>query len=347
MSGFLPVRRNHALKVLKALREDSGTGPDQLATRVLKKCAVVLAIPVAVLVRIILLHGNWPVSWKLHWIYPLHKRASRSDAKHYRGIHLTAQLSKVSERILGLHLSPYLESSLAYGQYQFAYIRGRGYRDALAFNVCSWVWALGNRKRIGLYCSDVAGAFDRVNADKLVDKLSAKGVHERLLQVIRSWLGNRSAHVCVDGVLSDSFLLSNMVFQGTVWGPSLWNSYYADASEAVELHGFLGTVFADDLNCFKIFDGAIGDAFVHTESRKCQHSLHEWGRANQVVFEPSKESFYILDARHPSGSNFKMLSVPFDAKLQMFDAAIEFAGVAGWRLKTLLRAQCCYEKATL
>ena len=138
-----------------------------------------------------------------------------------------------------------------------------------------------------------------------------------------------------------------MVFQGTVWGPSLWNSYYADASEAVELHGFLGTVFADDLNCFKIFDGAIGDAFVHTESRKCQQSLHEWGRANQVVFEPSKESFHILDSRHPSGSNFKMLSVPFDPKLQMFDAAIEFAGVAGWRLKTLLRAQRYYEKAAL
>ena len=42
-----------------------------------------------------------------------------------------------------------------------------------------------------------------------------------------------------------------------------------------------------------------------------------------------------------------MLSVPFDPKLQMFDAAIEFAGVAGWRLKTLLRAQRYYEKAAL
>ena len=42
-----------------------------------------------------------------------------------------------------------------------------------------------------------------------------------------------------------------------------------------------------------------------------------------------------------------MLSVPFDPKLQMFDAAIEFAGVAGWRLKTLLRAQRYYEKVAL
>ena len=347
MSGFLPIRRGHVLKILKALREDSSTGPDQLAARLLRKCAAVLAVPIALLVRIILKHGIWPESWKLHWIHPLHKKASRSDPKHYRGIHLTAQLSKVAERLLGLHLCTFLESSLAFGKYQFAYIRGRGYRDALAFNVFTWVWAFGNRKRIGLYCSDVAGAFDRVNSERLLAKLRAKGVHEQLLRVISSWLGARRAHVCVEGVLSEPFLLSNMVFQGTVWGPSLWNSYYADAGKAVELNGFLGTVFADDLNCFKLFDSAIGNAFINKESHKCQESLHEWGRANQVVFEPSKESFHILDSRHPFGGSFKMLSVPFDTKLQMFEAAIEFASVAGWRLKTLLRARRFYEKPAL
>ena len=42
-----------------------------------------------------------------------------------------------------------------------------------------------------------------------------------------------------------------------------------------------------------------------------------------------------------------MLSVPFDTKLQMFEAAIEFASVAGWRLKTLLRARRFYEKPAL
>ena len=45
---------------------------------------------------------------------------------------------------------------------------------------------------------------------------------------------------------------------------------------------------------------------VHRE--KCQASLHDWGAANQVVFEASKESQHILDARNPLGSNFKILS---------------------------------------
>ena len=39
---------------------------------------------------------------------------------------------------------------------------------------------MGARKRVGLYCSDVSSAFDRVNAERLVQKLRARGVHERI-----------------------------------------------------------------------------------------------------------------------------------------------------------------------
>ena len=347
MPGFFLVRERSARKVLRALREESGTGPDELATKILKKCADVLALPVSLLVRIILQFGVWPTFWKLHWIHPLHKRASRSNPKQYRGLHLTAQLSKVVERILGQMWRPFLAKTMAYGQYQFAYIPKHGYRDALCFTVCLWIWALGTKKRIGVYCSDVAGAFDRVDAQRLVLKLQAKGVHQRILKVIESWLGERTAYVCVDGVKSLPFVLRNMVFQGTVWGPDLWNTYYSDVSKAVEENDFQGTVFADDLNSFKVYDAGIGDQFIMKEAANCQRSLHKWGAANKVVFEPTKESFHIIDAQHPCGENFKMLSVTFDPKLSMHTAAVEFARVAGWRLQTLLRTQRYHDTATL
>ena len=48
-----------------------------------------------------------------------------------------------------------------------------------------------------------------------------------------------------------------MVFQGTVWGPPLWNCFYEDGRRAVNAKGVLETVFADDLNCFKCFDGQV------------------------------------------------------------------------------------------
>ena len=75
--------------------------------------------------------------------------------------------------------------------------------------------------------------------------------------------------------------------------------------------------------------------------------MHEWGEANQVVFEPAKESFHILDRNHPSGLSFKILSVVFDTKLAMHEAVHVFASEAGWRLRTLMRTQRFHETAAM
>ena len=48
-------------KVLAKLSEDSGTGPDLLPTRVLKRCSEELAEPVRMLTGRILKTGVWPV----------------------------------------------------------------------------------------------------------------------------------------------------------------------------------------------------------------------------------------------------------------------------------------------
>ena len=97
MSGFLPVRARTTLQVLKGLSLDSGTGPDHLSTKILKYCAEVLEAPVTKMARKVLGAGSWPNVWKFHWIYPLYKKKIKSDPNNYRGIHLTAQLSKVIE----------------------------------------------------------------------------------------------------------------------------------------------------------------------------------------------------------------------------------------------------------
>ena len=339
MSGFLPIRLRHVSKILKGLDASSGTGPDALPTRILKGCASALALPIALLIRSALNAGVWPDAWKAHWIFPLHKKKSKAEAKNYRGIHLTPQLSKVAERCLAVHLQPFLENSIAFGPNQFAYMKGRGAKDALALNVVRWITWLGEGCRIGLYCSDVSGAFDRVPSQRLMAKLRSKGVHKLLLDVLDSWLRDRSAVVVVDGALSAPAPLRNSVYQGTVLGPPLWNCYYEDARRAILQHGFLETIFADDLNAYKRFSSQMSDDQIDSQLKECQRSLHNWGQANQVCFDPSKESFHTLDRRKPSGGNFQMLGVTFDPKLVMDSACHEVAGQAHCRLRSLLRSR--------
>eukprot|EP00959_Pyramimonas_sp_CCMP1952_P027208 571690-Pyramimonas_sp.AAC.1 len=83
---------------MQSLRADSGTGPDLLPARVLKECAQTLAVPVSKLARLVLRTGAWLV-WREHWVRPLRERRALSGPDNYKGIQLTAQLSKVVERI--------------------------------------------------------------------------------------------------------------------------------------------------------------------------------------------------------------------------------------------------------
>ncbi len=199
--------------------------------------------------------------------------------------------------------------------------------------------ALEDGKRVGLYCSDVSGAFDRVPAERLLRKLAATGLHPRLLAVLQSWLGDRSAVVVVKGVSSSPKPLSNSVFQGTVWGPPLWNVHYEDARKSVAKLGYEETVYADDFNAFKAFDASVSDEDVLKDMRSCQGELHQWGCANQAVFDASKEEFVILHRSRSVGESFRLLGVIFDPQLRMHDAINKLAVDAGWRLRALLRSR--------
>ena len=65
--------------------------------------------------------------------------------------------------------------------------------------------AFSSREKVAVYCSDVSGAFDKVSADRMLDKLRKRGVHFRLINIIASWRGQRAANVVVGGEKSESF----------------------------------------------------------------------------------------------------------------------------------------------
>ena len=275
-------------KTLASLDEDSAIGPDLVPTRILKRCAKVLAPALHLLILAILKFGEWPTIWREHWIVPPYKRKSVYDPGNYRGIHLTSQIIKVAERVIASLFVPQLIHTGAYGRNQFAYMPERGARDALAQLVLTWISLLAKRRKIAVYCSDVTGAFDKVNSRILLRKLRARGVSDEILLVVQSWLYERRARVAVGGKFSRDMKIHNMVYQGTVLGPPLWNINYADAALAVKVHDFLESMFADDLNCFKDFGLSTSNLELHTEMRQCQGEFHKWDGANQVVLDPSK-----------------------------------------------------------
>ena len=336
-----------AEKTMKDLNVSSSTGPDLLPTRILKECAKQLAKPVCMLANLIVKHGRWSECWIVHWIVPLYKKNSVYLPASYRGVHLTSQLSKVVERILQLLFMPYVTATVSFGPNQFAYTKQRGARDALAHLVLVWLKALTKGKKIAVYCSDVSGAFDRVSVRRLLDKLAAKKIHPDIVRVIESWLRKRRAHVVVGGEKSAEVTLEDMVYQGTVWGPPLWNVFYEDARNAIVECLFTEVVYADDLNAYREFASSTENHMIMTCMDSCQTELHCWGNANQVAFDPKKESKHILSLTDPAGGSFRLLGVDFDCLLSMADAVNDLVTEAGWKLRMLIRGRRFYTDAEL
>ena len=327
-----------ATETLKKVREDSATGPDTLPTRVLKRCASELGVPLWKLASRILETGRWPELWLQHWVIPLHKRKTTWQPGNYRGVHLTAQLAKATERFLQRAFCHFFYSEPVSGVNQFAYKPLRGARDALALLVLTWISGFDKGLKFAVYCADVSGAFDRVRADRLLEKLKAAGVPEKWLQVFRSWLRERTARVAVGGSFSDAMLLRDMVFQGTVWGPQFWNAFFADARQATRAKGFEEEVYADDLNAFKAFDVKTPNEDLWGEALDCQQETHKWGEANQASFDPEKESIHVVSHRHAEGEDFKVLGVRFDCALAMDTATRELVAEVSWKLRALQRS---------
>ena len=324
---------------LRSIDENSATGPDNIPARVLKRCHAVLAAPLLLLAQLILQWQHWPSQWIEHWIVAIYKKKQVFDPKNYRGVHMTPQVAKVMERLVGSLFLPSLSSEASIGENQFAYCKQRGSRDALLYLVLCWLHSFLRKNRVALYCSDVSGAFDKVSAPRLLQKLAARGMPDDILAVIKSWLRDRRGKVVVTGAHSEDVVLRNQVFQGTVWGPMLWNTYYADAKVPIRKESFEEIIFADDLNAFREYPKEAKDETILQDMSNCQKELHSWGRANQVEFDPGKESSHILSRSRPIGESFKILGVEFDCKLVMADAVLDLAKETRWKLKSVLRTK--------
>ena len=350
-NDFVPVRLRKIRKLLQSLRIESSTGPDLIPARILKFLHDIISVPVVKLIRRILATGRWPTLWCRHWICPLYKKKSVYDPNNYRGLQIISQLSKLVERAIGEMCFPRLINAEAFGVNQFAYTPKRSARDAILYLVLTWMLALGRGKRIGIYCSDVSGAFDKVSKDRLLLKLKFWNPPQSFYEVVASWLRARSAYVVVQGETSKEIPMVDMVYQGTVWGPWLWNIFFRDATNIINDETFREIIFADDLNAFKEFDRNTPDDEIKFKLEKVQRQLHRWGAANQIAFDAGKESFHILSRlylrRGPYGSNFRILGIDFDTKLLMGDAIHECVRQCTWKLQSILRTKRYYTTVEL
>ena len=181
----------------------------------------------------------------------------------------------------------------------------------------------------------------------LIGKLSQIGLPSTFLDFLNNYLLTREGLVRVEGAVSEAMLLTNMVFQGTVLGPSLWNAFFADVADHVPQGNQQINLFADDLTVMTHAPQHVSEDLIFDELTEVQTRTHAWGRRNQVEFDPSKEHFNVIHPSRGSGDDFKLLGTVIDCGLTMLPCIEGILGKIRPKIRALLRLRHMYSTAAL
>ena len=100
---------------------------------------------------------------------------------------------------------------------------------------------------IGIFL-DFSKAFDTINHNILLYKLSHYGIRGKALEWFRNYLNNRKQYVSLNQNNSSLKEIENGVPQGSLLGPLLFIVYINDFSRSSDTLSFI--LFADDSNVF-------------------------------------------------------------------------------------------------
>ena len=75
------------------------------------------------------------------------------------------------------------------------------------------------------FCIDLAKAFDSLNHNMLLDKLSYYGINGTAITLLKSYLSDRKQYVKIDEVKSSIQSIKTGVPQGFIVGPLLFNIF--------------------------------------------------------------------------------------------------------------------------
>ena len=233
----MPVSRHFILTQLNSFDPRKSTGLDDISPRFLKDGASVLAEPIglSILTEIV------PPELKRAKVVPIFKKGSRLDPGNYRPVSILSAFSKILERAVNGQLVHHLNSRNLLYEHQSGF-RNRYSTDTCLMNLTDYVKGKVNKgELVGMVMIDLRKAFDTVDGDILIRKLSAMGVTS--LDWFRSYLFDREQCTQVGGNNSSFLQVTCGVPQGSILGPTLFLCYVNDMASCLNCHLSL---YADD-----------------------------------------------------------------------------------------------------
>ena len=226
---------------------------DPIPTWLTKKCIEVLTPVITSIVNMSLSSAVMPADFKEAILLPLLKKICLDPEifNNFRPISNLMYISKLIERVVASRLHFHLIINDLYEEYQSSYRKLHSTKTALVSVHDDILRAIDDNKCILLIMLDLSAAFDTVDHEILLRRLSCMlGISGSALQWFRSYLTDRKQKVVVNDVFSKSTSLTCGVPQGSVLGPILFTIYMLPLGEIIRSHGVQFHMYANDCQLY-------------------------------------------------------------------------------------------------
>ena len=265
--------------------------------------ADLVVVPLCRIINLSFSTGVFPDVLKVAKVIVLHKGGSTQDVNNYRPISLLSIFDKIIEKLMHERLYNFLELNDVLFLNQFGFRKKHSTAHSL-IEITEQIKETIDKGKFG--CGifiDLKKAFDTVNHQILLTKLEHYGVRGSLLQWFESYLTNRKQYVFLNGVSSDTMLMTCGVPQGSVLGPLLFLLYINDLPNISDKLKFF--LFADDTNIYYESDD------LKTLEKVVNHelkSLSLWLNLNRLALNVGKTNFVIFrSSKMPMNHNVTLI----------------------------------------
>ena len=258
-----------------------GISPD-----LVKLSAQVIAQILTIIFNQSIREGCFPSAMKVAKVLPLHKGDSMLSVGNYRPISLLPIFSKIFERLVYNRVIEFIDNNKILSELQFGFQKNKSTEQAVSTILSTLDEAKSRRDSSYCIFLDFAKAFDTVNHEILLKKLDHYGVSGVALDLLRSYLSNRTQQTEINGVLSDTGIIKHGVPQGSVLGPLLFLLYINDISESSKILKFF--LFADDTTVhYSDKTSSDTENLLNNELSK----VSDWLAANKLSLNVKKSNF--------------------------------------------------------
>eukprot|EP00660_Eupelagonema_oceanica_P019342 gene19342-biopygen21451 len=235
LERFAAISKEDVLMALRQARSTHSVGVDEVPMSVLKRLGDGIAPYIAVLSNAIIAAHWWPPTWKQAEVHPLwKKKGSKNDPATYRPISLLPAVARLVERLIAKQLKAHVLRMLP--AFQHGFRRKHSCLTALTQLIDRVARARDAGEVVAVASADLAGAFDTVDHDILLEKLEKLcGFRGSILTFKRHYLQGREQRTILSEEKKSGWRqVPCGVPQGSVLGPLLFALYTLDVGEHVE-----------------------------------------------------------------------------------------------------------------